>query len=233
MPVDISYLDNRISPFRCLLSAETLTVLTQFALDEEHIRGVTDVSALSMLAMVARVRQPRSLLQLGTHYGYAALVLADVLKHNIHPGRLVTVELRPECHAVARNYAGRAGLGDAIEFIDGASTDERVVGAARRSGPYDMVYIDSSHSYGETLKELDYYVESPAVVSDATLVFFHDASEFARQFDATGHGGVRRALDEWHGRRSRDFDLHIFEPPSWPNACGFGVLSRKPVASST
>jgi predicted O-methyltransferase YrrM len=223
-----SYLDSRISSFLRLLSEETLTVLTQIVLDDEQICGVTDISSLSLLAMLTRVRQPIRFLQLGTHYGYTALVLSDIMKHNIHRGRLYTVELRAECHVVARQHAARAGLGDSIEFIDGASTDEHVIQTVRDNGPYDMIYIDSSHSYGETLKELEHYIENPAIVSDSTLVFFHDASEFARQYDATGEGGVRAALDEWHEKHRRDFRVHIFEPPSWPNACGFGMLSRKP-----
>jgi predicted O-methyltransferase YrrM len=195
--------------------------------DDEQMRGVTDISSLSLLAMFTRVRQPLRFLQLGTHYGYSALVLADIMKHNIHPGRLYTVEPRAECHVVARAHAGLAGLGDTIEFIDGASSDEQVIRMVHDNGPYDMIYIDSSHAYGETLKELEHYIDNPAIVSDATLVFFHDASDFARQYDATRAGGVRAALDEWHEKHRRNFSLHIFEPPSWPNACGFAVLSRK------
>src|SRR5208283_1321085 len=111
-------------------------------------------------------------------------------------GHLFTVELNPECHIHACKQAENASLSDMIDFIDGSSTDRAVIYKAEQNGPYDIVYIDSSHSYGETMKELQRYIENKSIVTENSLVFFHDASEFARQFDATQSGGVRRALDE-------------------------------------
>jgi predicted O-methyltransferase YrrM len=227
----LAYLDNRVSCFRHLVSEGTLAVLNQTALDEK-ILGVTDTSSLSLLAMLTRLCQPIRFLQLGTHFGYTALVLADIMKHNIRQGHLYTVELNPESHRHARQQAEAASLSDIIDFIDGSSTDWAVIDKVEQNGPYDIVYIDSSHSYGETLKELECYIENKSVVAEKTLAFFHDASEFAKQFDATQCEGVRRALDEWHAVRNKDFNMFIFEPPSWPNACGFGVVTRKPAESA-
>lgn len=226
------YLDDRISSFRCLVSESTLAVLNQTALDEK-ILGVTDTFALSLLAMFTRLCQPVHFLQLGTHFGYAALVLADIMKHNMRRGHLYTVEMNPECHHHARQQAESASLSDAIDFIDGSSTDRAVIDQVKHNGPYEIIYVDSSHSYGETLKELECYIENESIVTENSLVFFHDASEYARRFDATQGGGVRRALDEWYATHSKDFNMFIFEPPSWPNGCGLGVMTRKASQTST
>jgi predicted O-methyltransferase YrrM len=227
----LSYLDSRISSFRCLLSEKTLAVLNEIGLDEK-ILGVTDTYSLSLLAMFTRLCQPTRFLQLGTHFGYTALVLADIMKHNIRKGHLYTVEMNPESHLHARQQAENACLSEMIDFIDGSSTDKNVLDVIERNGAYEIIYIDSSHSYGETLKELECYVENRSIVTEASLVFFHDASEFARRFDATQGGGVRRALDEWYAARSKDFNMFIFEPPSWPNACGLGVMTLKPAQAT-
>jgi predicted O-methyltransferase YrrM len=222
----LAYLDNRISSFRHFVSESTLSVLNDIALDEK-ILGVTDTFSLSLLAMFTRLCQPVRFLQLGTHFGYSALVLADIMKHNMRRGHLYTVELNPECHLHARQQADSSSLSGTIDFIDGASTDRSVIDKVRQKGPYEMIYIDSSHSYGETLKELECYIENTSVVTDNSLVFFHDASEFAKQFDATQSGGVRKALDEWHASHYEDFNMFIFEPPSWPNACGLGIITLR------
>ncbi len=223
----LAYLDSRVSSFRYLVSERTLSVLNQIALSEQ-ILGVTDTFSLSLLAMLTHLCQPTRFLQLGTHYGYAALVLADVMKHNFRPGHLYTVELNEECHRYARQKAEAAGLIDVIDFIDGSSIERPVVDIARAKGPYEMVYIDSSHAYRETLTELEYYVADNSIVSPTSFVLFHDATEFAKQYDPTNSGGVRKALVEWRAKHRQDFQLFLFEPPTWPNACGLALISGRP-----
>lgn len=223
----LAYLDSRISSFRYLVSERTLAILNQIALSE-NILGVTDTYSLSLLAMLTHLCQPTRFLQLGTHSGYTALVLADVMKHNFRPGHLYTIELNKEFHLYAQEQAETAGLSNIIDFIDGFSIDKHVIEVVRKNGPYEMIYIDSSHAYNETLQELEYYLGDTSIVSPTSFVLFHDATDFARQYDPTQSGGVRRALEEWYAKHHRDYQLFIFEPPTWPNACGLALITGRP-----
>ena len=195
---------------------------------DESFLGATDFSALSILCTLVKLKQPDRVLQLGTYIGFSAIVLAGVLATNSKPGKLWTVEPNAKAHDKARRYAQSAGITNLMEFLDGSSDDPEIHEKLRRSGPFDLVYIDSSHEYHQTLKELKNYVEDEAITTTSTVVTLHDAGTQAACFDPTDCGGVRQALEEWFNcddNRSR-YMLFIFEPPMYPNPCGLGVIRK-------
>jgi glycosyltransferase involved in cell wall biosynthesis/predicted O-methyltransferase YrrM len=190
-------------------------------IDDYEIVGYTDSSALSFLATWVAVNQPKKVLQLGTWIGFSTLVLADILRGNILRGKLVTVDPAKTQQDKARIYVHEAGLSDTVQFIDGRSFDAAVVNSLSAMRPFDLIYVDASHEYRQTLKELTLYL-GDGWLSKSGAMFLHDASDYARQFDPTGEGGVRRALDECV-RGSL-----ILEPPQWANLCGLAIiLSRR------
>jgi predicted O-methyltransferase YrrM len=210
----------QISPFRRLLSYSTLEVLDRL-IDDNEIGGNTDSSAISFLAMWIAVNQPENVLQLGTWIGFSTLVLADILRRNSRRGKLVTVDPAKPQQDKARIYVHEAGLDDTVHFIDGKSFDIAVVNSLSAMRPFDLIFVDASHEYRQTLKELTLYL-GDGWLSKSGAMFLHDASDYARQFDPTGEGGVRRALDECV-RGSL-----ILEPPQWANLCGLAIiLSRR------
>jgi predicted O-methyltransferase YrrM len=224
--ISLAFSNIFLCPFRHFLNDQTLTVLDKIAKSEKII-GVTDSFSLSLLSLLVRLLQPKKILQLGTFSGYTAIILAGILQANYRAGRLFTVEIYSEYHKFAHEHALEAGLGKFIDFIDGSSTDLAVVEKIKKNGPYELIYIDSSHAYLDTFKELCLYVEDKSIVSNSSIVFFHDAAREAEQYDPTNSGGVRRALEEWFVSNSKDFYLLILEPPLWPNACGVGLIARK------
>jgi cephalosporin hydroxylase len=100
-------------------------------------------------------------------------------------------------------------------------------------GDPELVFIDSSHEYQDTLLELDIWFEA---LTPGGLIVLHDTSKFAESFDVTNKGGVRRALHEW--RRSHPhlecFSLNDNIPAannpqmSYQDFCGVGLI-QKPV----
>jgi predicted O-methyltransferase YrrM len=208
-----------------LLSERTRNVLREISHDVSF-PGATDPSALSFLAVYARVQQPARVLELGTYIGFSTLVLADVLAGNARPGRLVTVDPVAESRAKAVANIRQAGLDSTVTSVGGRSIDAEVVTVLQERGPFDMIYVDSSHSYRETLQELDMLWDHTSIAGDGTCVWLHDAGEAAARYDPQGEGGVRRALDEWMDRRSGTYQLVILEPPVWPNPTGLGVMRR-------
>jgi cephalosporin hydroxylase len=161
---------------------------------------------------------------LGTHIGYTALILADMIRQGGPGGRLITVEPVAEWHEVARRRMTEAGLDRVVTFLDGYSTSPEVMEAMVGHGPYDLVYVDSSHSRDDTLIELDFLWGQ---ITPGAWIFLHDTSPFSDQWDSAGKGGVRAAIRVWLRDHAEECLYFSCEPPLWPTPYGLGVLRRQ------
>lgn len=93
-----------------------------------------------LLHLLARTRNARRILEVGTLGGYSTIWLARALPAD---GRLITLELDPKHAAVARANFARAGLSDRIDLRVGpaaAALDQLV---AEKCAPFDLVFIDA------------------------------------------------------------------------------------------
>jgi caffeoyl-CoA O-methyltransferase len=89
-----------------------------------------------LLSMLSKMVQPKRILEIGTFMGYSALCLAEGLTED---GKLITLDVQPETHAVAKDFIARsafagkieARLGNAVEIIPALSET------------FDLVFIDA------------------------------------------------------------------------------------------
>jgi predicted O-methyltransferase YrrM len=89
-----------------------------------------------LLAMFSKMLAPRRILEIGTYMGYSALCLAEGLAED---GKIITLDIQPETHAIARSFWAKSDLndkidghlGDALEIIP--TLDEI----------FDLVFIDA------------------------------------------------------------------------------------------
>jgi predicted O-methyltransferase YrrM len=91
------------------------------------------------LALLARIRGARKILELGTLGGYSTIWLARALPAD---GRLITLELDPKHAQVARINLERAGLTN-VEVRIGRALDTLPELVAEGAGPFDFVFIDA------------------------------------------------------------------------------------------
>jgi predicted O-methyltransferase YrrM len=97
--------------------AEWLTRRDEFLLEVGEAVG-------TLLNVLAREAQARTILEVGTSYGYSTVWLADAARAT--KGKVITLDLNAAKQAYARTMLERAGLaeyvefrcGDALEFID-------------------------------------------------------------------------------------------------------------------
>jgi len=188
--------------------------------------GSTDPATLNALWLLVTRTKPERVLQIGTHIGLSALFLADVMRQQRPDTRLFTIEPDLEALGVAREAIAAAGLADVVTLVEGYSTDEAVADAVRPHRAFSLVYLDSSHSYGGTLRELEIIFEEERWLDAGGMLILHDAAREAIGFDPTGAGGVRRAIDEWMAERHRDYQAVILEPPLWQSVCGIALMRR-------
>jgi predicted O-methyltransferase YrrM len=190
--------------------------------------GSTDEYALALMGGLLREVQPARVLQIGTHIGLSAVFIGDVLAHNAKAGRLWTVDPDEIALPVARGFVSEAKLDGIVAFVEGLSTDEEVDRTLRKHGPFDVVYLDASHTYRETRAELRLIFEG--WLAPSGLLLLHDAARAAAQFDRTHEGGVRRAIDDWTSDHAGTVQTLVLEPPVWPSVCGLGLMRRTDVA---
>jgi predicted O-methyltransferase YrrM len=93
-----------------------------------------------LLYLLARIRQAKQILEIGTLGGYSTLWLARALPAD---GHLITLEIDPAHAAVARANIAYAGLDHVVELRLGRALDTLPQLAAEGRGPFDLIFIDA------------------------------------------------------------------------------------------
>jgi len=148
-----------------------------------------------LLQVLLAAVDARDVLEIGTLGGYSAIWMARALPPD---GRLVTLELREERAALARDFVARAGLdevvqvrvGDALELLNELDEED-----AR----FDVVFIDADKErYGEYL---DWAL---ALVRSGGLILADNAFQHGRVLDEESESEAVRAVQAFNERLARD-----------------------------
>jgi predicted O-methyltransferase YrrM len=99
-----------------------------------------------LLAMISRMVQPESILEIGTFTGYSTICLARGLKEN---GLITTIESNEELKHISDKYFHLAGIESKVNQLLG---DAREI-VKTLTGPFDMVLIDAGK------KDYSYYYD--------------------------------------------------------------------------
>lgn len=89
-----------------------------------------------LLAMISRMVEPETVLEIGTYTGYSAICLAEGLTPG---GKLVTLDINEDLEGRVRGYFKEAGLEDAMDYRIGDAL--QIISTL--SGYFDLVFIDA------------------------------------------------------------------------------------------
>jgi predicted O-methyltransferase YrrM len=89
-----------------------------------------------VLNILIKSAKARSILELGTSYGYSTIWLAEAARET--GGRVASLELADYKANYAREALGRAGLADHVDIHVGSAVET----LPRLAGPYDFVLVD-------------------------------------------------------------------------------------------
>jgi predicted O-methyltransferase YrrM len=89
-----------------------------------------------LLNILAKAAQARTILELGTSYGYSTIWLAEAARAT--GGKVISLDKAPRKQADARLALARAGLADFVEFKAGDALE--IIPAM--DGPFDFVLVD-------------------------------------------------------------------------------------------
>jgi predicted O-methyltransferase YrrM len=201
----------------------------------QNLIGECVVPIMSVLHGLVMGSGIQRIVQLGTHAGYSALLLGFSLRQMHAKHALFSFEIDESLCRFAREWLERAGLNSVVQVELRSSLDSVAPQLARDylGGAPELVFLDSSHEYRQTLDELEAWY--PALAPGG-LIVLHDTSEFAASFDVTQQGGVRRALREWRDAHpeieviSLNRNVPAMEAPQmvYQDFCGAGLI-QKPV----
>lgn len=171
-----------------------------------------------------------SIVQLGHHKGYSTLLLGFMLRRMGAERGLVSIDVNERVTDYTRDWLERAGLERYVTLLVGDSAAPGMPAAAEAAlgrAPRCVV-IDSSHQYAHTVLELDLWWRA---LAPGGLLFLHDCSEHARQWDRTGEGGVRRALSEWLPRTPQAAAIMLDgdaagESSAYADPCGLCMVQK-------
>ncbi|MFI7246529.1 O-methyltransferase [Streptomyces qinglanensis] len=109
------------------------------ALVESYELGVTPIQG-QFLHLLARLRQPARILEIGTLAGYSTIWLARALREG---GKLISLEHNPRFAEIARQNAATAGHGESVEIRVGPALDELPGMVSNGEEPFDVIFIDA------------------------------------------------------------------------------------------
>jgi predicted O-methyltransferase YrrM/2-polyprenyl-3-methyl-5-hydroxy-6-metoxy-1,4-benzoquinol methylase len=195
--------------------------------------GELSIPGISLLNGIISGNGISSIVQCGHYIGFSTLLLGFLLRKMRKYNSLFSVDIDPVVTDYTSQWINRAGLKDYVRLEVNDSANPLLPTIAKDYFGRDpqLVFIDSSHQYKHTLKELDIWYQ--AIVENG-FILLHDVSQFASTFDSTEQGGVYRAINEWCEQNRINPLLinsnNFSTSPSdlvYRDGCGMGIIQKK------
>jgi len=90
-----------------------------------------------IITEIIKKYNPKTVLEIGTLYGYSAILMANILPIG---GKVVTIELDKLIAATARKNIADAGLSDKIDIVDGNALEA----IPKLDLKYDLLFLDAA-----------------------------------------------------------------------------------------
>lgn len=169
-------------------------VLTQ-ALADSAAANLRPISVTApqgkLLHLLARMIGARRILEIGTLGGYSTIWLGRALPAD---GRLVTLEIDPNCASVARRNLARAGLTDRVELLLAPASESLQRLQADDVEPFDFVFIDADKASSDR-----YFIAALALSRPGTVIVVDNVVRDGAVTDAETTDpdimGIRRMMD--------------------------------------
>jgi predicted O-methyltransferase YrrM len=114
--------------------------------DKQFVPSIGPIKGKIITGIIQKYK-PRNILEVGTLYGYSAILMADTL--NGANGKVITIEIDKPIADIARKNISDAGLADKIDVIVGNALDV----IPRLNSKFDLLFLDAAK--GEYLKYLE------------------------------------------------------------------------------
>ncbi len=165
---------------------------------QRRVCGDDHADIIDILFNICYLSRAKNVVEIGVGHSTTPLLLA--CKRN--GGKLFSTDIGTNHHTIIKdcsNWTYRLGI------------DSVKMGNLWDGGPIDFIYLDTSHEYLHTTREIDTWEPHLRV---GGWIVFHDVT--------IGIGTVSRAINELISRRPEDFEYHYY-----PIHYGFGILIKR------
>ena len=172
------------------------------------------------------------IVQCGHFIGFSTLIFGFMLRHMGHTHGLFSVDIDRGVTEFTAKWIKRAGLTEYVhlEVRDSADIALPVQARTYLGDRPQVVFIDSSHEYAHTLRELDVWFPN----QPGGFALMHDVSGYTVAFDSNKGSGVKGAVRLWSETNKvqaimiNDFagPEHYGERIVYKDACGLGLLQK-------
>jgi predicted O-methyltransferase YrrM len=165
------------------------------ALAASAAAGLADIAVTPsqglLLNLLARLARATGILEIGSLGGYSSIWLARALPPE---GRLLALELDPECARVTAESLAGAGFGDRAEVREGPALESLARLQREGAGPFQMVFIDA-----DKRRTPDYFQAALPLMSDGGVIVadnvVRDGSLVDEDADDPTAAALRRFLE--------------------------------------
>ncbi|MCE4222675.1 class I SAM-dependent methyltransferase [Methylobacterium sp. C25] len=195
--------------------------------------GEISVPGISLLLGLISGNGISRVVQCGHYAGYSTLLLGFALARMGKNRALWSVDIDRDMTDYTEAWIQLANLSQIVKLEVMDSADKVCPERAYEwlDGKPQIVFIDSSHMYEHTLRELELWWNE--IVPGGFLVL-HDVSRFAKAFDASSNGGVLPAVQEWAACMNlTPFLINSFvdgnenaDDLPYQDGCGLGIVQK-------
>lgn len=187
--------DEGITVMEKLLEPKTLDV-SRLIMEQEDFGGSSDFQSLGLMYTLALLTRSSRVLEIGTWLGFSGLYFLDAISKCTKNEKKIFVTIDPNMtqQEKAKRFFTHAGFEDIVIAVSHGSQTDEAKAVAKQNAPYDILYIDSLHNYTHTKQELNDYF---GMLKTGGILFCHDSSKLAMDYDTEKQGGVRKALEEF------------------------------------
>ena len=222
-----------VPPIFAVLDDEEWDIIAQWydETDRRGSPGEINIPGISLISALIGGNGIQNIVQLGHYEGFSTLLLGFTMRRMGLRHSIFSVDIDPQVTEFTRSWVQHAGLDPYVQLVVDGSDAAHLPQLARDYFRADIatVFIDSSHQYQHTLRELEtWYPE----LQPLGFLLMHDVSACAANFDATGEGGVLRALREWTTTRPVSYllineQVDVSHPPlAYVDACGLAIIQK-------
>lgn len=143
---------------------------------KEFVPSIGPVKA-KIIANIVKKHKPNRILEIGTLYGYSAILMADLLDDAADSvGSVVTIEIDKTVAKTARKNMEDAGLLRKVDIIGGDALEV----IPRLRGKFDLLFIDTTKDeYLSYLKRAEKYLaKGTVVIADNVGIFENQMLDF-------------------------------------------------------
>jgi len=196
--------------------------------------GASGVEMMTMLSGLIMGSGISRIVQCGHYVGFSTLLMGFIGRYMGLNRFLYTVDIDPKPSEFTLSWVQKAGLADDIFIAVKDSSDPSNVDAAAEflGGAPQLIYIDSSHQYQHTLKELALWWDA---LPPGGLIIMDDVSLWASEFDRTQEGGSHRAALQFRQTvaangviLNANLAREMPDPYQliYTDICGFGLIQK-------